>query len=165
MWGGGAFGELGMGDEVDEVPRPRILSALRNQRVVDLACGFYHTACVTEDGSVYTWGWGRDGQLGHGEASATPVRVDALGQRPMGRVACGHHATCALGRDGTAYLWGSLAGNTAGAVGSISVHAVDLPTGESFSRIEVPEGQELHVGELDMKDVFRIRKRWLQMGR
>ena len=133
MWGGGAFGELGLGDAVEEAQRPRLLAALQGHRVLDLSCGFYHTACVTADGSVWTWGWGRDGQLGHGEASATPVRVRALAQQPASRVACGHHATCALGRDGDVYAWGNLSdsdGSSGGGETSrTGVHRVGLPNG------------------------------------
>ena len=110
VWGGGAFGELGLGDDVEESPSPRKLPALAGgQRVVDLSCGFYHTACVTAEGGVWTWGWGRDGQLGHSEASATPRRVEGtLRQVPCRAVACGHHATSVLSNEGDAYLWGAL---------------------------------------------------------
>ena len=79
IWGGGTFGELGLGADVESAPSPRSLPAPCGQRIVHVACGFYHTACVAADGSVFTWGWGRDGQLGHSEASSTPVRLDALG--------------------------------------------------------------------------------------
>mgnify|MGYP002828723665 CR=1 FL=1 len=34
--------------------------------VVDIACGRMHAVAMTADGSVYTWGSGRDGALGHG---------------------------------------------------------------------------------------------------
>ena len=90
--------------------RRHVSSALAGgQRVVDLSCGFYHTACVTAEGGVWTWGWGRDGQLGHSEASATPRRVEGtLRQVPCRAVACGHHATSVLSNEGDAYLWGAL---------------------------------------------------------
>jgi len=37
-----------------------------DQQVVDVACGQQHTACITKDGEVYTWGNGKNGALGHG---------------------------------------------------------------------------------------------------
>ena len=40
---------------------------LSDKTVVDVACGFQHTACVTDQGDVYTWGLGKSGALGHGD--------------------------------------------------------------------------------------------------
>jgi alpha-tubulin suppressor-like RCC1 family protein len=40
---------------------------LENKKVVNVACGFQHTVCVTEDGEVYSWGFGKNGALGHGD--------------------------------------------------------------------------------------------------
>ena len=58
--------------------RVAALRGLRGVRVVAVSCGFYHTAAVSDDGAVYTWGWGNWGQLGHSESSPQPARVDAL---------------------------------------------------------------------------------------
>ena len=33
-----------------------------------VACGWQHTLCLTQAGSVYSWGYGEEGQLGHGDA-------------------------------------------------------------------------------------------------
>jgi len=30
-----------------------------------IACGLWHTAAVSDSGDLYTWGWGRFGQLGY----------------------------------------------------------------------------------------------------
>ena len=136
VWGGGAFGELGLGDDVEESPAPRLLPPPRSDlRVIDVSCGFYHTACVTDDGAVWTWGWGRDGQLGNGEAQATPARVDALQLVPCSRVSCGHHATVALGNDGCAYEWGELRGS--GGSSSRPPSRVGLPEGSSCVGVHV----------------------------
>lgn len=42
------------------------------------SCGSRHTAAVTRDGHLYTWGSGRWGQLGHGNewTQDTPTRVE-----------------------------------------------------------------------------------------
>lgn len=44
-----------------------VLGELENKAVKSVSCGFQHTACVTEDGEVYTWGHGKNGALGHGD--------------------------------------------------------------------------------------------------
>ena len=35
-------------------------------KVVDISCGYYHSALVTEEGEVWTWGEGDGGKLGQG---------------------------------------------------------------------------------------------------
>ena len=84
------------------------------------ACGFFHTAAVTEDGSLYTWGLGAQGQLGHGDwdnrllpllcrdaagdASHTPT-TSVL--RDVAVVAAGRGHTVATTQDGAVWCWGS----------------------------------------------------------
>ena len=50
---------LGHGNE-DNVnfKKPKMVEGLKNQKVVDVAMGEYHTLALTEDGNVYTWGYG-----------------------------------------------------------------------------------------------------------
>eukprot|EP00889_Picochlorum_renovo_P008563 jgi/Picre1/35593/NNA_003054.t1 len=44
------------------------VDALHMHDVVYVAAAKFHSAAVTTDGKVYTWGWGRGGRLGHPEA-------------------------------------------------------------------------------------------------
>ena len=46
---------------------PHLVESLKGKMVVDVACGSSHSACITEDGALYTWGKGRYGRLGHNE--------------------------------------------------------------------------------------------------
>jgi hypothetical protein len=47
---------------------PRLLrGALCGVRVVALACGDHHSACVSDSGVCFTWGRGEWGRLGHGD--------------------------------------------------------------------------------------------------
>ena len=50
---------LGHGNE-DSINfrKPRLVEGLSKSRVVDVAMGEYHTLALTEDGNVYTWGYG-----------------------------------------------------------------------------------------------------------
>ncbi|KAI5009531.1 hypothetical protein ZWY2020_011668 [Hordeum vulgare] len=48
--------------------------------VVEVACGSYHVAVLTNAGEVYTWGKGANGRLGHGDIAdrKVPTLVEAL---------------------------------------------------------------------------------------
>jgi alpha-tubulin suppressor-like RCC1 family protein len=64
-------GELGVGRGVTDAPRPRRLERLRGLRVCALAAGASHSAAVTQDGCLFTWGCADDGRLGHGSGSSS----------------------------------------------------------------------------------------------
>lgn len=52
---------LGNGTEKDvKYENPQLVDFFvkRDKKVVDVALGEYHTAVLTDDGSVYTWGYG-----------------------------------------------------------------------------------------------------------
>uniref|UniRef100_A0A2C9K806 HECT-type E3 ubiquitin transferase n=1 Tax=Biomphalaria glabrata TaxID=6526 RepID=A0A2C9K806_BIOGL len=64
-WGKGRYGRLGHGDSEDQ-SRPKLLEALKDYRVIDVACGSgdAQTLCITDDDSVWSWGDGDYGKLG-----------------------------------------------------------------------------------------------------
>ncbi|KAM6409452.1 LOW QUALITY PROTEIN: RCC1 domain-containing protein 1 [Rhynochetos jubatus] len=76
---------------------PALLDLPREREVSRVSCGSRHTAAVTRDGRLYTWGWGKYGQLGHGDGASSdrPRRVRLPG--PAGQrvedVVCGPWTT------------------------------------------------------------------------
>lgn len=46
---------------------PTRVHGLDGLRVVEAECGWRHSAVVTDAGQVYTFGWSKYGQLGHGD--------------------------------------------------------------------------------------------------
>lgn len=81
---------------------------LKDKFVTQVACGDSHTACVTAEGAVFSWGLGTDGKLGLGNTDRrlVPCAVD-LGIVRCIQVAAGAAHTAALTRDGSVYSWGS----------------------------------------------------------
>lgn len=57
--------------------RPKLIEALLRIRVIDVAAGAAHSACIGSGGILFTWGKGRYGRLGHGDSEDTlmPKRV------------------------------------------------------------------------------------------
>lgn len=108
-WGRGDDGRLGHSDMAWKYI-PRLVSALVCHKVVQATCGSYHTAAVTEDGHLYTWGGGMYGKLGHGNemGHSTPTRVEALFKDgiKVTSVACGSRHTVALDAEGQIFSWG-----------------------------------------------------------
>lgn len=65
-WGEGEDGKLGHGNRLS-LDRPRMIEALRSKRIRDIACGSSHSAAISSNGELYTWGLGEYGRLGHGD--------------------------------------------------------------------------------------------------
>ncbi|XP_072983554.1 PH, RCC1 and FYVE domains-containing protein 1-like isoform X2 [Typha latifolia] len=73
-----------------------------------IACGSRHSALVTRQGEVFTWGEESGGRLGHGTDSgiSRPKLVESLAVANVDYVACGEYHTCAVTASGDLYTWG-----------------------------------------------------------
>lgn len=71
------------------------VSCIGDEKVVNVAAGAEHSALVTGEGKVMTWGWGEHGQLGLGDTNdrTSPQTVDVgykgLRNGASIRVCCG----------------------------------------------------------------------------
>eukprot|EP00871_Galdieria_phlegrea_P002562 jgi/Galph1/3306/GphlegSOOS_G1989.1 len=104
------YGQLGLGRSHGErfVQLPKSLSCSGLSEVVALSAGDYHICAIGKDGLVYTWGLGREGQLGHGEKADCSMAkpVDSLRNLEICQVACGGGHTAAVTKEGILYTWG-----------------------------------------------------------
>ena len=123
----GADGQLGaplprgggQGGGTAHAPAFVEVEALRAEGVVAVAAGHRHSAAVTEDGRLFTWGCNRSGQLGLGSALAgarveLPALVQALGGVKVAAVALGAEHTLALSESGEVFAWGGSANGRLG---------------------------------------------------
>jgi inhibitor of Bruton tyrosine kinase len=118
----GNGGRLGLGDEhTQHCPLPRrVLGPLQRRHVVNVAAAENHSLCVTKEGTVFSWGSNRFGQLGDSAFTVSagsrsfPRRVEDLKQCPCVAVAAGERHSVALSRKGEVYVWGD---NTCGQLG------------------------------------------------
>ena len=51
-------GRTGHGFTTGQQSEPKMVEALSSKRVIFVATGVMHTACICEDGETYTWGRG-----------------------------------------------------------------------------------------------------------
>lgn len=106
-WGSSAEGQLGNG-EFEYQLHPQILIPLYKHRIVDIACGNRHTVCVSDEGTVFSWGKGSSGRLGIGTLENTPIpqELKALRGIRIVQVACGASHSMALSDQGHVFSWG-----------------------------------------------------------
>lgn len=126
-WGASACGQLGL-SKIEEMPKdsegypyhpePRLIEGLGELIIIMVACGDAHSAALTSDGIVLTWGGGGCGQLGHKETSTMPKDEDGCPYQPEPRmvdnlpesiryICCGKAHTAAVSEEGHLYTWGA----------------------------------------------------------
>ncbi|EKX53509.1 hypothetical protein GUITHDRAFT_64398, partial [Guillardia theta CCMP2712] len=108
-WGIGLNGRLGHGNIQDSSAPKMLASTKKNCTAVQIACGAAHSAYLTQDGKLYSWGRGLNGELGNGERHDqwTPNLVLRLRDLVVSYVACGTNTTFACTGGGLLFSWGS----------------------------------------------------------
>jgi len=78
-WGNNENGQLGHGNR-QSYDRPKLIEALKSKRIRDIAVGSAHSAAITSNGDLFTWGLGEYGRLGTGDTvmEMKPKHVKAL---------------------------------------------------------------------------------------
>jgi alpha-tubulin suppressor-like RCC1 family protein len=122
-WGYNCYGQLGDGTTDDsytpvQVKGPEGVGMLTG--VIAVSSGYCYTVALKADGTVWTWGYNYDGQLGDGTTDDRYTPVQVKGPEGVGMlvditaIAVGYAHTIALKNDETAWTWG---GNHYGALG------------------------------------------------
>ncbi|GLC74622.1 hypothetical protein PLESTF_001536100 [Pleodorina starrii] len=87
---------------------PTLVHNATSVDVMRVACAPRHAALITRNGELYTWGYGKDGNLGHGWCSnfASPRLLTRMGGRGVRAVSCGEGASAAISSDQRLFMWG-----------------------------------------------------------
>ena len=107
-WGYNLSGQLGDNTTIDRSTPVQTFLGGNNWKQV--ACGWYHTAAIKTDGTLWTWGENINGELGINLSGAsngrtTPVQT-FLGGNNWKQVSGGNVGTAAIKTDGTLWTWG-----------------------------------------------------------
>eukprot|EP00741_Cyanophora_paradoxa_P000379 tig00000404_g370.t1 len=110
-WGSGGTGQLGHGDRKN-VEEPTLVEALSGIKVLDISCGFEHSAALARRATgtvVYAWGDNSRGQLGIGSRSLQRLPAEMVGLEgvSVAYVKCGTLCTGLLSDDGSLFMTGS----------------------------------------------------------
>jgi alpha-tubulin suppressor-like RCC1 family protein len=107
-WGSGLHGQLGHGDEEQQLV-PKQVQALQGVAIAVAASCEDHSMAAAADGTLYTWGGGDFGNLGHGdeETQLVPKAVKGiLAGSVVVAIASGAVHSMATTDEGQLYAWG-----------------------------------------------------------
>ena len=118
-WGYGRAGRLGYGNtsNVGDKRAPSSVGAVDlgpGRTATAISAGGAHTCAILDNGSVLCWGYGAQGQLGHGntrnvgdrQAPGSIGPVDLGAGRTAKAISAGAAFTCAILDDGSVLCWG-----------------------------------------------------------
>ena len=109
--GAGGHGQLGHGDTGNKLVLTLVGSeGFSGAQIVMVAAGAQHGVALGAEGRVWTWGYGRYGQLGHNDEGErlvpTLLAGEALDGAVVVQVAAGLGHTVAVTREGELWVWG-----------------------------------------------------------
>ncbi len=110
--GSNADGRLGIGDRtVKTSSTPCLVEALSRFKSATVACGWGHTAAVTDSGDLYTWGVGEFGALGINDCLSqwlpVKVRFSQSDRVIIKAVSCGTRHTAIVDTKGRLFACGA----------------------------------------------------------
>lgn len=145
---------------------PTLLKELAHLRIKKISAGANHLLALTDDGEVYGWGCGEQGQLGrrvlerHKRLALRPARITPRRQRAHGGIVsmiCGSYHSFLLAADGTVFSVGL---NNFGQLGlgdfDDRLVAEEIPSDFWLGRkiVDLDAGEHHSIALSDSGDVF-----------
>lgn len=124
----GALSELGAGSRVPSEDTRALAAPLAGPVPRAIATGVEHVCALSADGTVWCWGGGTLGQLGHGRSGSSYERgVQVAGLSGVVALSAGTNHTCALLADARVACWGAQDGGFGDGSGDASSLPVAVP--------------------------------------
>jgi alpha-tubulin suppressor-like RCC1 family protein len=168
-FGNGNWGVLGHGDETSvTADQPKKVEYFEKNKIkIKKVCmGDFHTVALSENGDVYTWGFGGRpgflgiffvdrGALGHGDTNHTfvPKKIKYFSDNniKIKDIACGIRHSVALSEDGQVYSWGR---GEFGLLGNGSNRDQLTPVKNDYLEMFISENPDNEIIRIDCADEY-----------
>jgi len=106
-WGYNFYGQLGDGTDGFRTDRNSPIQIGIDKDWSDISAGYCHTVALKTDGSLWTWGWNANGQLGDDTNTIRNVPMQIGKDKDWATISAGAYHTIALKKDGSLWAWGA----------------------------------------------------------
>ena len=108
IWGSAIHGQLGINAAgVTDMRCTPVTTSVGGTNWKQVDAGYFHTAAIKTDGTLWTWGRNDFGQLGINDTNMRCTPVTVFGSATNWKqVACGREHTTAIKADGSLWTWG-----------------------------------------------------------
>jgi alpha-tubulin suppressor-like RCC1 family protein len=141
VWGNNAYGQLGDDTTIDRFTPQDITDQFYlnfNEEITSIVLGPTHSAAITSDGRIFTWGKNDLGQLGDGTQINKKIPTDITAkfnleaEERIISVVLGYSHSAAISSTGRVFTWGDNSSNKLGyETGTYQVEPLDIT--EEFS--------------------------------
>ena len=145
-WGDNSEGQLGDGTTIDNKNMPTMVLDLYN--IVLIASGWYHGLAMKDDGSIWSWGYNKYGQLGDGTTidKLNPTLIPDFNN--VKALDGGWYHSVVLKEDGTVWTFGNNGNGTLGTGSTtIEVKPVKISSLNNVKNITVGMGHSFALKE------------------
>jgi len=108
LWacGSNLFGQLGKSQEKNHNWKLSSVGTGQGEQFINFSAGFAHNIAVRNDGTLWAWGWNKQGQLGINNTAETNVLTQVSKDSDWACTACGDAHSIAVKINNTLWAWG-----------------------------------------------------------
>lgn len=120
--------QLGLNSPEFQHTEPALITALNGLEIKQLAAGAEHSVALTDKGTAYVWGGGKEGQLGLGTKTTVPSPLELKVDIRIMCISTGYYHTAIVSVDGILYTFGEKDGGKLGLPKTLCCKRYNKPT-------------------------------------